>query len=165
MRMQTYHHVIERKSMHRIVGLCPANFRSFHVQNFDAPVCISAETSFSICPNFTHSTGVEWPLRLIMQLCFPTAQLIFWHHLLLIIHGLICDQAPKKSHLNNGKQNVEVSVIAWWMKPLWNSTFHSATNFNCNRSSSGQIVWSNTKRKEKKTFKLSYQQFLSMHEC
>jgi hypothetical protein len=29
-----------------------------------APVFDPAHTSSSVCPNCTHSTGVEWPLRL-----------------------------------------------------------------------------------------------------
>ena len=56
------------KSMHRIVALCPVNVRTIFAasksQILSAPVCDPAHTSSSVWPNFTHSTGVEWPLRL-----------------------------------------------------------------------------------------------------
>lgn len=56
------------KSMHRIVALCPVNVRTIFAasksQILSAPVCDPAHTSSSVWPNCTHSTGVEWPLRL-----------------------------------------------------------------------------------------------------
>lgn len=56
------------KSMHRIAFLCPVNVRTIFAasksQILSAPVFDPAHTSSSVCPNCTHSTGVEWPLRL-----------------------------------------------------------------------------------------------------
>jgi hypothetical protein len=56
------------KSKHRIAALCPVNVRTIFAasksQILSAPVFDPAHTSSSVCPNCTHSTGVEWPLRL-----------------------------------------------------------------------------------------------------